>query len=173
MKRVLLFLLFSLSVVAFEGQVISLLPATAPAGIGSPVGVWPCNSQAVTSISAAFYVDRSLTVGNSIWRCVLLSDGATYAWIAPFISPFLGSANTSPIGGSSLLSGGCSTGTATISGIAPGSNGAVVGPLGDPGSGLLMITAIVSAANTVMVRVCNLSVATLTPTAVTYKVFAF
>jgi len=75
---------------------------------------------------------------------------------------------TSSIGGSALAAGICTTGTASVS-TAANSMAVAVSPAADPGTGFTW-GAWVSAANTVTVRVCNISGASATPTATAYNV---
>ena len=77
---------------------------------------------------------------------------------------------TGSIGGGALAAGVCTTGTATVTG-ATTSMAVAVSPASDPGTGFTW-TAWVSSANTVTARVCNVSGASATPTAVAYNVRA-
>jgi hypothetical protein len=78
------------------------------------------------------------------------------------------SGTTSSIGGSALAAGICTTGTATVS-TAANSMSVSATPVTDPGTGFTW-NAWVSAANTVTVRLCNISGTSGTPTAAVYNV---
>lgn len=109
--------------------------------------VWP-------EVSAApnFVVAASLTVNG-------VSVGGRYVGV------------TGSLGGSGLMTGACSTTTATITGAASGM-GVNATPTADPGAGFFWY-GFVSAANTVTVRVCSAQGGTQTPTATTYNVRVF
>jgi hypothetical protein len=74
----------------------------------------------------------------------------------------------SAIGGSSLSAGQCASGTVTITG-ATTSMSVAVSPAADPGTGFTW-EGFVSAANTVTVRVCNVTSGALTPVSAAYNV---
>jgi hypothetical protein len=84
------------------------------------------------------------------------------------LSPLTGT--TAAIGGSALLAGQCSAGTATVTG-ATTSMAVAVSPSSDPDSNLsagIGIYGFVSSSNTVTVRVC--AIVAVTPSSVTYNV---
>lgn len=78
------------------------------------------------------------------------------------------SGTTDAIGGSSLAAGACVTGSASVTG-ATTSMVASASPAADPGGGFVW-EAWVSAADTVTVRLCNVTSGSLTPTAEVYNV---
>lgn len=75
---------------------------------------------------------------------------------------------TAGIGGSSLSAGQCASGTVTITGAAT-SMSIAASPATDPGTGFVW-EGLVSAANTVTVRVCNVTGGALTPASSAYNV---
>ena len=78
------------------------------------------------------------------------------------------SGTTSSIGGSALAAGICTTGTASVTS-ATNYMAVAASPVADPGTGFTW-GAWISAANTVTVRVCNISGASATPTSTAYNV---
>jgi Pectate lyase superfamily protein len=85
-----------------------------------------------------------------------------------FTSQLPFSATSSSIGGSALAPGACTDGSVSVSG-ATTSMAVSASPASDPGQGFTW-NAFVSAVGTVDVRVCNVSGASATPTAVGYNV---
>lgn len=159
LKKILGFILFCSSV-AYSQQ----YGATIPAGIGDPRALATplvCTKDMASSVSTSLYDDRSITVGNSIWKCKLGTDGSTYAWQAPFLSPVLGVSTTAQFASQSFLLSGCTTTlSVTISGATVGTNAATASPIfvSAPTAGtnvaLLNVVAWVSSANTVSVQGC-------------------
>ena len=78
------------------------------------------------------------------------------------------SGTTGVIGGAALAAGACTTGATTVSGAAIGTPVNVSASDGSLPSGLVMLRAAVTAANTVTVQVC--AVGAVTPAAVSYNV---
>ncbi len=78
------------------------------------------------------------------------------------------SGTTGSIGGSALAAGACTTGTVAVNGAATGTPVDVSASDGSLPSGLVMLRAAVTAANTVTVQVC--AVGAVTPVAVSYNV---
>ena len=75
---------------------------------------------------------------------------------------------TGVIGGTALTAGTCASGTASVAGAAVGTPVLVSASDGSLPSGLTLLSAAVTAANTVSVQVC--AVSAMTPTAVSYTV---
>ena len=78
------------------------------------------------------------------------------------------SGTTGVIGGSTLAAGACTTGTVTVNGAAVGTPVVVSASDGSLPSGLVMLRAAVTGANTVTVQVC--AVGAVTPAAESYNV---
>lgn len=131
-----------------------------PAQISGPLAsASHCNSGGFfTNIQGCIYVE-SPNFSSSFY--VPVFNGST--------SPIL-AGTTGSIGGSALLAGQCSAGTATVTG-ATTSMTATASPSSDPDSNLstgVGIYSFVSASNTVTVRVC--AIVAVTPAATTYNV---
>jgi hypothetical protein len=155
--------------------------ATIPAGNGSPTSQtppMPCDMSHASSSSGSVYLDRSITVGNAVWKCTLLTDGITYQWNAPFVSPVLGTATTGTFASQSYLLSGCtSVLTVTIAGATVGTNAVTASPIyatapTATNPGLLNVTAWVSSANTISVQGCATGVLGTMP-AFTAKVLMY
>jgi len=128
--------------------------------------------------SATFFGDLHIEAGNSTnginltgaptsFRSQTFQDASGTIALTSQL-PLTGT--TGSVGGSALAAGACTTGTASVTGTTT-SMAVAVSPASDPGTGFTW-TAWVSAAGTVTARVCNVSGASATPTAVAYNVRA-
>lgn len=167
MKKFLFALIISASAAGAQN---SPTPATIMAGIGTPsTNNIPCDVGTASSNTSSLYVQRDIIIGNAIWKCTRLPDG-TFAWVPPFISPFIGTGLTGTITPPTIA--GCQTGTATVAG-ATTAMSAQAAPIGSPGTGQINVTAYVSAANTVTVTLCLPFTLIYTANAVPYKVLVY
>lgn len=120
-------------------------------------------AQSVT-ISAACAQQPSITGAVAITNCVSSIAAGTISW-AMMIAPIL-SGTTGSIGGSPLLLGACTSGTASVSGAAVGMVTTAT-PSTYPGDGVQW-QSYVSSSNTVTVKVCG--ILAITPGASIYNV---
>lgn len=154
-----------------QATTVGLNPSTIMAGNGSPVvlGI-PCNLGIASNKATALFDDQSISVGNAVWKCKLQSDGVSYAWVAPFISPFQGTATSAAITPPTVV--GCQTATVPVTG-ATTSMAATAAPIGNPGTGQINSTAYVSAPGVVTVTLCLPLTLVYTANPVAYKVLVF
>lgn len=168
MRVIFSLLLCALSLSAY-GQNTAVLPATIMSGMGTPSSnSIACNAGVANTNTGSLYIQRDITIGNAIWKCVLLPDGVTYSWVAPFVSPVIGAGTTVSIGGSLLILNGTVSGTATVTGAVVGSNCVATRSDGSLPIAGMIIDCAVSTANTVTVRLTALIAGT--PSATTYNV---
>lgn len=138
------------------------IPALSASSIVWSDGTKNLTSTAASQAQNAFYAAPSGSSGAPTFRSIAAAD------LPSGVSPVL-SGTSSSIGGSALLAGACSSGTATVTG-ATTSMVAQIDPNTYPGDGAIW-EAYVSASNTVTVKVC--AIVALTPTASTYNVRVF
>jgi hypothetical protein len=136
------------------------------------------NSFPLHVINEDFPGDLSLETAPAVGDKIF-NTNTTYGPNAPMMydgshwRPIAGGfhATTGSIGGSSVASGACATGSVTINGAAVGMNASAAPATSTtPGAFFTVSAGPITTANTVPVNVCNQSAGALTPTAATYTV---
>jgi len=141
-------------------------------GSGDPLFVYDTSGALQTYIDAsgAFHTAKAITstLATGTAPITVTSTTPVANLTAQYAQSTQLTGTTTGVGGSSLSAGQCTSGTVTVTGATPSMSSAV-SPATDPGTGFVW-EGFVSAANTVTVRVCNVSGSTATPTASAYNV---
>jgi hypothetical protein len=141
-------------------------------GSGDPLFIYDTSGslQSFFSAAGAFSTAKAITstLAAGTAPLVVASTTPVANLTAQYAQSTQFTGTASAIGGSSLTAGQCASGTVTITG-ATTSMSVAVSPATDPGTGFTW-EGFISAANTVTVRVCNVTGGALTPASSAYNV---